>query len=76
MPDGNQLRMWSNAELIMLAERMQQGLDVRDRYFPRLKPHNLFVCGLYGGKFLPYAINDAKMLADCKGMRKERNNVV
>ena len=31
MPDGQNLRLWSDAELIALADRMQQGLDIRDR---------------------------------------------
>lgn len=31
MPDGQNLRVWSEAELIALADRMQQGLDIQDR---------------------------------------------
>ncbi|KAK9907705.1 hypothetical protein WJX75_008523 [Coccomyxa subellipsoidea] len=31
MPDGQNFRLWSDAELIALADRMQHGLDIRDR---------------------------------------------
>lgn len=43
MPDGHCLKMWSNKELISLAERMQQGLHVRDRYSPGTCPHDSLV---------------------------------
>ncbi|BDA45975.1 probable phosphatidylinositol 3,4,5-trisphosphate-dependent Rac exchanger protein at N-terminal half [Coccomyxa sp. Obi] len=42
MPDGHYLRMWSNSELISLAERMQQGLHVRDRVYHFKKYPNSF----------------------------------
>ncbi|CAL8462122.1 g1653 [Coccomyxa elongata] len=42
MPDGHCLKMWSNTELISLAERMQQGLHVRDRVYHFKKYPNSF----------------------------------